>query len=79
MKKAIITHAQISVTAVGFDQALQTYPRRIEINGVSHQLTRTNARTAVANGKSVTHFFKTTDGIHDFLLKYENQTWELLS
>jgi hypothetical protein len=79
MKKTIITRAQISVTAVGFDQQMQSYPRRIEIDGVSHQLAKTNARTAVINGKSITHFFKTTDGIRDFLLKYENQTWELLS
>lgn len=79
MKKAIVTHAQISITAVGFDQQLQTYPKRIEINGVSHLLTKTNTRAAVANGTSMIHFFKTTDGTRDFLLKYENQTWELLS
>jgi len=79
MKKAIIKSAQITVTAVGFDQELQSYPKRIEINGTTHQLTNAAGRTAVKNGNSMTHFFKMTDGTRDFLLKYENQKWELLA
>jgi hypothetical protein len=79
MKKAIIKNAQIAVTAVGFDQTMQSYPRRIEIDGTTHQFTNAAGRTSVKNGKSMTHFFKMTDGTRDFLLKYENLKWELLS
>jgi hypothetical protein len=79
MKKAIIKNTQIAVTAVGFDQAMQSYPRRIEINGISHQFAGATSRTAVVSGNSITHFFKMTDGTRDFLLKYENLKWELLS
>ncbi len=79
MKKAIIKSVRIAVTAVGFDQEMQSYPKRIEINGTTHQFTNATGRTAVKNGSSMTHFFKMTDGTRDFLLKYENKRWELLS
>lgn len=79
MKKAIIKSVQIAVTAVRFDQELQSYPKRIEINGTSHQFTHATGRIAVKNGATMTHFFKMTDGTRDFLLKYENTRWELLS
>jgi hypothetical protein len=79
MKKAIIKDTFVAVTAVGFDQAMQSYPRRIEVNGSTHQFTRATGITSVKNGDSITRFFKMTDGTRDFVLKYENRKWQLLS
>lgn len=69
----------ISVTAVSFTAQFDEIPRRIELDGVSYDLTNGYKRFTLKSEEGTTCFFDVSDGTHFFRLKQHLLEWRLIS
>jgi hypothetical protein len=74
------TLQQVDVTAFYFNtKTLQSFPKRVEVNGQPIALLETGLRRLVRSGQRVVEIFNMTDGFSQYDLRYEpdRQTWTL--
>lgn len=69
---------KVSVTALGFDRDMHAYPRRIEVEGITHSFIDAGLRTVVKSGEKITRIFTMTDGSRNYHLRSSGSEWTLL-
>ena len=71
----------VTVTAVGFRKNLTTYPRRIEIQGVSYDFIDAGLRCLIRQGERIAEILTLSDGNMDYHLRTDNHgsNWTLLN
>jgi hypothetical protein len=75
-----IINKEVSVTALYFGKNLDTFPKRIELDGQTHTF-RTGLQCLVKKGKGMVRLFNMSDGKADYRLKYDQEeaNWTLLA
>lgn len=69
----------ISVTAFRFTRQFETIPRRIELDGVSYDLTGSYKKVTVRSDDGAETIFDVSDGAHHFRLREHLLGWRLIS
>lgn len=71
--------APISVTAFRFTRKFDTIPRRIELDGISYDLTDAYTKITVTSDDDTETIFDVSDGAHHFRLREHLLSWRLVS
>jgi hypothetical protein len=70
----------VDITAFYFNKStLESFPRRVEVNGQPIAMLETGLRRLVRSGQRVVEIFNMTDGFAQYDLRYEpdQQVWTL--
>lgn len=75
-----IINKPVNVTALYFSKELDTFPKRIELDGETHTF-RSGLQCLIKKGKNMVRLFNMTDGRAEYRLKYdqEKSDWTLLA
>jgi hypothetical protein len=69
----------IAVTAFRFTSQFDPIPRRIELDGISYDLTGSYKKVTVRSDDGAETIFDVTDGAHHFRLREHLFGWRLIS
>lgn len=67
----------ISVTAFRFNHHFEPVPRRIELDGISYDLTDTYKKVTLRSDDGAETIFDVSDGAHNFRLREQLFGWRL--
>jgi len=80
MTKYTNINQPVAVTAMGFGRNLQTFPRRIELDGASYTFVDAGIRAVIKRGSAIAQVITMSDGERLFRLKSDGRSsnWTLL-
>lgn len=77
--KTLQINSKIIISAIGFRDGGDAYPRRMEFGGCTYNFVDAGLRTVVRKGERIAQIFTMTDGSREYCLRKEHGAWTLLS
>ena len=79
MKNQTTINSPVDVTAIGFARGMRAYPRRIEFEGSTYDFIDCVLRTVIRIRERISHIFRMSEGIKNYLFNSDGNKWSLLS
>jgi len=81
MKESLSINQKVVVSAVTFDRALETVPRRMEYRGTTYHFVEAGLKCLVRSGERMVRIITMSDGANDYRLRQDSGEygWTLLS
>jgi len=81
MNKAILVNENVTITSLGFNEKLDTFPKRMEYRGNTYNFIEAGLKCLVKKGERIAQVITMSDERANYRLRYDQQdaSWTLMA